>query len=51
MALTLDEISDRLKSLGELDLLELLDITSEELVERFRDKIEDNADDLEKEIE
>jgi hypothetical protein len=32
-------------------LLELLDISSEDLVERFVDLIEDNFDKLEKEVE
>jgi hypothetical protein len=32
-------------------LLELLDISSEDLVERFVDLIEDNFDRLEKEVE
>jgi hypothetical protein len=51
MALTLVEICERLKSLGELDLLELLNISSEDIVERFKDIIEDNVDQLEREIE
>ena len=51
MPLTIPEIKERLKQLPELDLLELLEITSEELVERFSDLIEDKADTLEKEVE
>jgi hypothetical protein len=51
MSLTLVEICERLKSLGELDLLELLNISSEDIVERFKDIIEDNVDQLEREIE
>jgi len=51
MPLTIPEIKERLKHLPELDLLELLEITSEELVERFSDLIEDRADTLEKEVE
>jgi hypothetical protein len=51
MALTLIEIKDRLKQIDEVDLLELLDISSEDLVERFTDLIEDNFDKLEKEVE
>jgi|APCry1669190591_1035303.scaffolds.fasta_scaffold00863_7 hypothetical protein len=51
MSLTLNEICERLKSLGEVDLLELLNINSEDIVERFKDIIEDNADQLEREIE
>jgi hypothetical protein len=51
MSLTIPEIKDRLKQIPELDLLELLEITSEELVERFSDLIEDKADKLEREVE
>lgn len=51
MALTLNDIKDRLKQIDEIDLLELLDINSEDIVERFTDLIEDNFDKLEKEVE
>jgi len=51
MPLTLVEIKERLKQIPELDLLELLEISSEELVERFSDLIEDKADKLEQEVE
>jgi hypothetical protein len=51
MALTLNDIKDRLKQIDEIDLLELLEINSEDIVERFTDLIEDNFDKLEKEVE
>lgn len=51
MALTLNDIKDRLKQINEIDLLELLDISSEDIVERFTDLIEDNFDKLEREVE
>lgn len=51
MALTLNDIKDRLKQIDEIDLLELLDINSEDIVERFTDLIEDNFDKLEREVE
>jgi len=51
MALTLNDIKDRLKLIDEVDLLELLEINSEDIVERFTDLIEDNFDKLEKEVE
>jgi len=35
----------------EIDLLELLEISSEDLVERFKDKIEDKLDDFIEEFE
>jgi hypothetical protein len=51
MPLTLPEICDRLKSIDEVSLLEILNITSEDLVERFQDLIEEKADNLEEELE
>ena len=48
--LLLHEIKERLIELDEVTLLELLNITSEDLVELFSDRIEDNADKLEKEV-
>jgi hypothetical protein len=51
MALTIHDLKDRLKQINEVDLLELLEISSEDLVERFIDLIEDNFDKLEKEVE
>jgi hypothetical protein len=50
MPLLLHEIKERLKALDEVTLLELLEISSEDLVEMFSDKIEDNVDKLEKEV-
>lgn len=42
MATTFPELVEWLKTLDEVTLLELLDISSEELLERFEDKIEEN---------
>lgn len=50
MALTIHDICDRLKNLDEISLLEVLDISSEDIVDRFNDKIEDKADELEEEL-
>ena len=51
MQLTLEELKERLADrLDEITLLELLNITSYDLVERFADLIEDNYDKLQKEI-
>jgi hypothetical protein len=47
MALTLTDILDRLKQLDELDLIEILGLSSEEIIEKFLDVIEDKADLLE----
>lgn len=51
MSLTLPEISEKLKALDEITLLELLRISSEDIVDRFQDVIEEHADVLEQEIE
>ena len=50
MALTIYDICDRLKNFDEISLLEVLDISSEEIVDRFNDKIEEKADELEEEL-
>lgn len=51
MSLTLRDIMERMAQLDEITLLEVLDISSEELVERFADKIENKFDDLEIDLE
>jgi len=48
MALTLEEIKERLKRWDEVAILEVLNLRSEDIVERFDDIIEDAADELEK---
>lgn len=49
--LTLPELRERLKSLDEVMILELLDISSEELVETFSDIVENNYTRLVKEVD
>ncbi len=51
MALTLREILERLKSCDEVELCDMLGITSEDLVERFIDVIENKIDKLEIEMD
>ena len=52
MELTLEELKQKLaERLDEVTLLDLLGITSYDLVERFEDLIEDKYDKLLKEIE
>lgn len=46
MEFTLEELKERLAMLDEVLLLELLDIHSDELVEAFEDKIEEQQDKL-----
>jgi hypothetical protein len=48
---TFEEVREQLKQLDEVLLLELLGASSEDLVERFQDIIEDNHDKLERELE
>jgi hypothetical protein len=50
MPLLLHEIKERLKELDEITLLELLEISSEEIVQMFSDKIEEHSDKLEQEV-
>jgi hypothetical protein len=47
MSLTLRDIMERMARLDEITLLEVLDISSEEIVERFADKIENKFEELE----
>lgn len=47
---TFYELCEDLKKLDEITLMELLNLTSEEIVDAFQDKIEDNFDKLSKEI-
>lgn len=44
MTLSFEEIKERLKQYDEVTLLEILGVSSEELVERFDDLIEDNIE-------
>jgi hypothetical protein len=50
MSMTLVELKDKLKRLDETILCEILDITSEELVDRFEDLIEEHFDELEEDL-
>jgi hypothetical protein len=49
--LTLAELIEKLSVLDEVDILELLDLTSSDILDRFEDVVEDNYDKLIKEIE
>ena len=51
-SLTLSDLKHRLsKALNEVELLEVLEITTEDLVDRFSDLIEEKFDYLAKELE
>lgn len=47
MALTLNDILDRLRQLDEVELLDILGVNSDILVDRFSDIIEDKLEQLE----
>lgn len=48
--LTLNDVRDRLQHIDEVSLLEVLDISSEDIVNAFVDKIEENYEDLAEEL-
>jgi len=49
--MTFKDLCDKLKQLPEIDLLEVLEISSEDLVHRFEDFIESKRDYLEDDLE
>ena len=51
MNLSFEELKEKLKRIDEVTLLELLNIHSDDLIERFEDYIEDRYEQLLKEIE
>lgn len=51
MNLTFDELKEKLQRVDEVTLLELLEIRSDDIVERFEDYIEEQQDKLMREIE
>ena len=51
MNLTFKELKEKLQRVDEVTLLELLDIHSDDIIERFEDYIEDRQEELMKEVE
>jgi hypothetical protein len=50
--LTLQELKDKMtENLSEIDVMELLEISTEDLVERFSDKIEDKYEQILNQLE
>lgn len=49
--ITLVELMERLKRVDEISLLEILDIASEDIVDRFGDLIEERYDQLARDYE
>jgi hypothetical protein len=51
MNITFEELKEKLQRVDEVTLLELLEIHSDDIIERFEDYIEDRQEQLLKEIE
>lgn len=51
MSLILEELKEKLKRIEETILLEILEINSEDIVERYTDLIEDNFEQLEEDLQ
>jgi len=51
MSFTEKELAEKLKQLDEITLLELLEINSEDIVDRFMDYIEDRRENFEDDLE
>lgn len=49
--ITFDELKEKLQRVDEVTLLELLEIRSDDIIERFEDFIEEQQDKLMREIE
>lgn len=50
MNLTFEELKEKLQRVDEVTLLELLDIHSDDIIERFEDYIEEKQEQLTKEV-
>lgn len=51
MALTLEELKEKLAMLDEVLVLEILNLNATDLIDRFEDIVMDKADALEKDLE
>jgi hypothetical protein len=51
MNITFEELKEKLQRVDEVTLLELLEIRTDDIIERFEDYIEDKQEQLLKEIE
>lgn len=51
MSLTMQDIKDRLSQQDEVSIMEILHISSKDLVERFEDRIEEQQEELEEELQ
>ena len=50
MNLTINELKEKLYLFDEVDIIELLNLTTEDILDRFEDLIDENYDKLIKEI-
>lgn len=50
MSLTFADMLERLRHIDEVSLLEVLNISAEDIVERFEDRIRDRFDQLEEDL-
>ena len=48
--LTLKDVADRLKKQDEISVMEILELTSEDLVERFMDRVEERFEELQDDL-
>ena len=51
MPLTFYDVCEQLEKLDEITLLEILDISSKEIVAKFEDKIEENFEELSEDLD
>ena len=51
MAFTFKDVCDNLEKLDEVTLLEVLEISSDEIVAKFQDKIDDNFEKLSEDLD
>ena len=51
MALSFKEVCEELTKIDETTLLEILDISAEDIVNHFQDKIEDNLEELSNDLD
>lgn len=49
--MTLEEIVERMRRFDEVYLMEILNISSDDLIEAFRDRIEEHIEKLKKEVD
>lgn len=51
MTTTLNDLYEKLRYIDEISILEILDITTEEILNRFQDKVEEKYEELRTEFD